>query len=103
MQANNISSPVYEIQVDRQVPIPMEDGTILRADVYRPTTAGQFPVLVERVAYELTRRLRFSALITRVADTSLSDRMCQSYTWEDGLTAFWTVPCVAFTKYKIRE
>jgi len=38
----------------------MEDGTILRADVYRPTTPGRFPVLVERVAYELTRRLRLS-------------------------------------------
>lgn len=51
---------MYEIQIDRQVPIPMEDGTILRADVYRPATPGQFPVLVERVAYELTHRLRFS-------------------------------------------
>jgi putative CocE/NonD family hydrolase len=58
MQANDPPLPKYEFQVERQVPIPMEDGTILRADVYRPTAPGRFPVLVERVAYELTQRCR---------------------------------------------
>lgn len=53
------SSPIYEVQVERQVPIPMADGTILRADVYRPTVSGQYPVLVERVAYALEERCRF--------------------------------------------
>lgn len=32
-------------------PIPMRDGTILRADVYRPDTSGQFPVLLVRTPY----------------------------------------------------
>jgi putative CocE/NonD family hydrolase len=36
----------------------MRDGTALRADVYRPDAEGEFPVLVERVAYELTSRCR---------------------------------------------
>lgn len=49
---------MYEVQVERQFPVPMSDGTILRADVYRPAAPGRYPVLVERVAYELTRRLR---------------------------------------------
>src|SRR5260221_14609394 len=60
MQANDLPLAKYEFQVERQVPIPMEDGTILRADVYRPTAPGRFPVLVERVAYELTQRCRYT-------------------------------------------
>lgn len=53
------SSPVYEVQVERQVPIPMSDGTLLRADVYRPKGSERYPVLVERVAYALEERCRF--------------------------------------------
>lgn len=34
----------------------MRDGTILRADIYRPETSGCYPVLVERVPYELLSR-----------------------------------------------
>jgi putative CocE/NonD family hydrolase len=37
----------------------MSDGTILRADIYRPTGSGRYPVLVERVAYALEERCRF--------------------------------------------
>lgn len=37
--------------VDRNVPVPMRDGAILRADVYRPDAAGKFPVLVMRTPY----------------------------------------------------
>ena len=46
------SASVHEIQTEFNVPIPMRDGIVLRADVYRPIAAGQYPVLVERVAYE---------------------------------------------------
>jgi uncharacterized protein len=60
MQENKISLPVHEVKIERQVPIPMADETILRANVYRPATPGRFPVLVERVAYELERRCRFT-------------------------------------------
>ena len=42
--------------VEHNVPIPMRDGTILHADIYRPAAAGRYPVLVERVAYELVSR-----------------------------------------------
>lgn len=47
------SEPTYDVQVERNVPIPMRDGVILRADVYRPQAEGQFPVLVGRVGYKL--------------------------------------------------
>ncbi|MFL5704020.1 MAG: CocE/NonD family hydrolase [Ktedonobacteraceae bacterium] len=60
MQSQNISSSLYEVHVERQVTIPMADGTILRADVYRPSTPGRYPVLIERVAYELAGRCRYA-------------------------------------------
>lgn len=44
------SSPA-DYQVDRDVAIPMRDGTVLRADVYRPTAGGPFPVLLYRTPY----------------------------------------------------
>jgi predicted acyl esterase len=43
-----VSEPTHKVQVDRDVPVPMRDGTILRADVYRPEAEGRFPVVVER-------------------------------------------------------
>ena len=36
---------------DRDVAIPMRDGVVLRADVYRPSGDGRFPVLVFRTPY----------------------------------------------------
>ena len=50
------SEAVHDVQVDRDVPVPMRDGTILRADVYRPRAPGRYPVILERVGYELVAR-----------------------------------------------
>jgi putative CocE/NonD family hydrolase len=41
--------PAYTVETN--VPVPMRDGTILRADVYRPLGAGPFAVLVQRTPY----------------------------------------------------
>jgi len=46
-----------EIIIDRKVPSTMSDGTVLYSDVYRPKEPGRYPVIVERVAYELDHRL----------------------------------------------
>jgi putative CocE/NonD family hydrolase len=46
--AGQEASPV---NVERDVAVPMRDGVVLRADVYRPAGAGPFPVLVERTPY----------------------------------------------------
>lgn len=43
---------IHAIQVDHHVPIPMRDGTVLRADVYRPQAEGKWPVIVERFVSE---------------------------------------------------
>lgn len=37
--------------VERDVSVPMRDGTVLRADVYRPAEGGPFPVLLQRIPY----------------------------------------------------
>src|SRR5712691_252073 len=51
------SKPEFDVEIERGVPVAMRDGTVLRADVYRPAATGRFPVLVERVAYELGARV----------------------------------------------
>lgn len=39
------------ILVERDVEVPMRDGVILRADIYRPSAAERLPVLLERTPY----------------------------------------------------
>lgn len=39
------------VQVERDMPVPMRDGVILRAHVFRPDTPGPYPVLVLRTPY----------------------------------------------------
>ncbi len=38
--------------IDRDVPIDMRDGTVLRADVYRPESDDKLPVLLQRTPYD---------------------------------------------------
>lgn len=40
------------IVIDTDVAVPMTDGTVLRADVYRPDTRDRLPVLLERTPYD---------------------------------------------------
>lgn len=40
-----------EVGIERDVEIPMGDGVVLRADIYRPAGAGPFPALVYRTPY----------------------------------------------------
>jgi len=58
MQNPQAPEPTHTVHVDRNIPVPMRDGTVLCADIYRPEAEGKYPVLVERVAYELTRRCK---------------------------------------------
>jgi predicted acyl esterase len=39
------------VTVERDVAAVMRDGITLRADVYRPETPGEYPVLVQRTPY----------------------------------------------------
>jgi uncharacterized protein len=41
----------HQITIDFDVPAKMRDGTILRANVYRPASEGRWPVLLTRLPY----------------------------------------------------
>ncbi|RYF54076.1 MAG: CocE/NonD family hydrolase, partial [Comamonadaceae bacterium] len=45
------------MSIDLDVEVPMRDGTILRADVYRPSAPGSYPVLIQRTPYDRTAPL----------------------------------------------
>ena len=47
--------PRNDIKVENRVPVPMRDGVILYADVYRPAEQGEYPVLVSRTPYSTER------------------------------------------------
>jgi len=46
--------------VERGVPVKMRDGTILRADIFRPNGPGKFPILLTRTPYDKNHDLEFS-------------------------------------------
>lgn len=48
---SKLPQPRYEFIVDKAVQVPMRDGTLLAADVYRPKAEGRFPAIVERTPY----------------------------------------------------
>src|SRR5437763_4057557 len=41
----------HAITTQFDVPAPMRDGTILRANIYRPAAEGRWPVLLTRLPY----------------------------------------------------
>jgi putative CocE/NonD family hydrolase len=47
----NDSMPAGQMLVEQDVAVPMRDGVLLRADIYRPSGPGPFPVLVYRTPY----------------------------------------------------
>ncbi len=54
--------------VERDVPVRMRDGVILRADVWRPAVSGRFPVLVYRTPYDRRRAQDEQSTIARAAE-----------------------------------
>src|SRR5215831_8148379 len=49
--ASSLALDSYPVVVETDVQTKMRDGTVLRADVYRPQAAGKFPILLERTPY----------------------------------------------------
>ena len=43
---------LLDVRVERNVPVPMRDGAVLRADVFRPEHEGRYPVLLSRTPYD---------------------------------------------------
>jgi putative CocE/NonD family hydrolase len=40
-----------DVTVEHSVSVPMRDGVVLRADIYRPKQEGKYPVLLQRTPY----------------------------------------------------
>ena len=50
-----VSAPrrtAIDVRIERDVPVPLPDGTILRADVWRPAGGAPAPVLLQRTPYD---------------------------------------------------
>jgi putative CocE/NonD family hydrolase len=58
-QCASASDP-FAVTVEPGVAVKMRDGTLLRADIYRPKTEGTFPVLLQRTPYDKTGSSSFS-------------------------------------------
>ena len=54
--------------VERDVAVPMRDGVVLRADVWRPAAGGRFPVLVYRTPYDRRRAQGEGSTVARAAE-----------------------------------
>lgn len=51
VEQTKLSKPQYETVHEKNLEVPMRDGTILRANVTRPKAEGQFPGVLERTPY----------------------------------------------------
>ena len=50
------------LKLETNVAVPMRDGTILYADIYRPEGPGPYPVLLQRTPYDKTMPLSLHML-----------------------------------------
>ncbi len=50
-----MASGIPTVTLDEDVPVPMRDGTVLRADVWRPVGQADLPVVLLRTPYGKTR------------------------------------------------
>lgn len=55
------------LSVDRNVPVPMRDGVVLFADVYRPAGPGPYPTLLQRTPYDKQNTGASAPFILRAA------------------------------------
>ena len=46
-----------QIQIETNLPIPMRDGIVLYADLYRPNEEGPFPTIIQRTPYDKSSAL----------------------------------------------
>ncbi|MDQ2787569.1 MAG: CocE/NonD family hydrolase [Chloroflexota bacterium] len=57
------------LSVDRNVPMPMRDGTLLFADVYRPAGPGPYPTLLQRTPYDKQNVSSYIGFVLRAASS----------------------------------
>ena len=47
-----LAAEPYAVTIQHDVEMKLRDGTVLYADIYRPSAAGQFPVILTRTPYD---------------------------------------------------
>ena len=50
--AGKLSQPQYRMRVEKDVMIPMRDGVMIAANIYRPDAEGTFPALHAADSYQ---------------------------------------------------
>jgi predicted acyl esterase len=89
-----IQSATEKMYIERDVPIPMDDGLVLEADVYRPLTDAPVPVIMtsgpygKGVAFQDHYRLMWQWLINKHPDL-LSGSTRSFLTWETVDPEIW--------------
>jgi putative CocE/NonD family hydrolase len=78
-----LSAPSHTMTIEKDVRIPMRDGAILYADVFRPTEAGTFPAIVNISAYQKDK--------VWVPPADLEEKANPHMTWET-VNPEWWVP-----------
>ena len=66
--AQKASGSTADFLAEKNVPVAMRDGVILRADVMRPKSAGPFPVLVYRTPYGKENALKDYTTFTHAVE-----------------------------------
>jgi prophage maintenance system killer protein len=109
----------YAIQVERNVPARMRDGTVLRADLYRPRGTGPFPILLMRTPYDKaiaalagisyiqpfedgnkrTSRLMANALLLAHGYAPLSYRSLEEKDYRDAILIFYELNSIVALKH----
>lgn len=51
MNKRNLSEPVFDIQIHRDIKVPMRDGVHLSGNLFLPKTEGVFPLIFQRMPY----------------------------------------------------
>ena len=51
-QTQRLSQPKHKLIIEKDVRIPMRDGTTLFADIFRPKSAGKYPAIVNISCYQ---------------------------------------------------
>src|SRR6516162_11629769 len=83
------------IVVEKNIDVPMRDGTILRADLYRPDTPEKLPVLLNRTPYNKAMPMVFSmtldAMRAAEAGYNVMVQDCRGRYASDGVFDCFTV------------
>jgi putative CocE/NonD family hydrolase len=72
----------YAVTIQRGVAVKMRDGVTLRADIYRPTADGKFPVLLTRTPYDKTNNLGICMRVAAAGYVCVSQDVRGRYTSE---------------------